>query len=301
MARTKRVPRTTPQAEGYLTSLTRRNAAVETVRKRRTQLAAFASWLEAERAKTLLEVEVDDIEAFLDTRAITSPASTRGWTATFRSFYEWAIDHELLTVSPMRRVKDPRMPRRVPRPIADKELHRILSIASRRRHDYMHAFLALAAYGGLRCCEIATIRGEDVDFDNGLLTVRGKGGHHRVIPMHPRIKQALGALLVPGRGPVFLTHTKKRNPITAGLVSSSINTYLTTFGIDATAHQLRHWFGTNVYRESQDLRLTQELMGHASPVTTAAYAAFDSTKTRGVIRSLRAKAGDSEVHATASG
>jgi site-specific recombinase XerC len=50
--------------------------------------------------------------------------------------------------------------------------------------------------------------------------------------------------------------------------------YLRSVGVDATAHQLRHWFGTTVYARSKDLRLTQELMGHASRATTAIYTAW---------------------------
>jgi len=57
-------------------------------------------------------------------------------------------------------------------------------------------------------------------------------------------------------------------------VSLAISAYLRRLGVPASAHQLRHWFGTSIYGSTHDLRLTQELMGHQSPVTTAGYTAW---------------------------
>ena len=57
-------------------------------------------------------------------------------------------------------------------------------------------------------------------------------------------------------------------------------------GVSATAHQLRHWFATNLYQKTRDLRLTQEMMGHADPSTTAIYTAFDLRDATDAVQSL---------------
>ncbi len=69
-------------------------------------------------------------------------------------------------------------------------------------------------------------------------------------------------------------------------VSQMVNRYLHSIGIAKTAHCLRHSFATNIYRTTRDLRLTQELMGHASPATTAIYAACDMEKAAPAVAAL---------------
>ena len=74
---------------------------------------------------------------------------------------------------------------------------------------------------------------------------------------------------------------------TPASVSRTINTYLHSLQIRSTAHTLRHWFATNTYRDSRDIILTQNLMGHADMATTAIYAAADQSKSAGVVFGLR--------------
>ena len=69
-------------------------------------------------------------------------------------------------------------------------------------------------------------------------------------------------------------------------MSEVIRAYLRGIGVDATAHQLRHWFATGVYGATHDIRVTQEL-GHASPNTTAIYVAFSAIDARAAVASLR--------------
>jgi site-specific recombinase XerD len=61
---------------------------------------------------------------------------------------------------------------------------------------------------------------------------------------------------------------------------------MASIGVAATAHQLRHWFATQAYRGSRDLRVVQELLGHASPTTTAIYTAFSRTESVRAVSAL---------------
>jgi site-specific recombinase XerD len=70
-------------------------------------------------------------------------------------------------------------------------------------------------------------------------------------------------------------------------MSATIGRYLRDLGIDATAHQLRHWFATNVYAAGHDIRVTQELLGHSNPSTTSRYVAFSAVAAEAAVKSLR--------------
>lgn len=69
-------------------------------------------------------------------------------------------------------------------------------------------------------------------------------------------------------------------PMAPWNVSCAVNTLMADMQIEATCHCLRHWYGTKVYRASKDLRVTQALMGHASPNTTVGYVAFSAQDAR---------------------
>jgi len=69
-------------------------------------------------------------------------------------------------------------------------------------------------------------------------------------------------------------------------VSSTVNRYLDELGIDATVHQARHWFATSIYTRTHDIRVTQELLGHSDPSTTAAYIAYSHIDAAAAVASL---------------
>ena len=226
-----------------------------------------------------------DIEGWLDGKDLC-PRSRANYTSDICAFYEWAVRSEVLVVNPARRIDRPRLPRIVPRPISDTDLAEALDQA----HPVMRAWLALAAYAGFRCIEIARLRREDVldTREPPLLVVAdGKGGHQRVLPLHPEVGSALRCL-GPCRGG-WMFPSRGLHPYSEHTVSVYGNRYLRDLGIEATMHQLRHWFGTQVYATSRDLRLTQELMGHRSPVTTSGYAAWATSEAADVVGRLAVK------------
>jgi integrase len=108
------------------------------------------------------------------------------------------------------------------------------------------------------------------------MLVTGKGGNQRTVPLHPKVREALSML--PADDGLYVIPRMdgwKDRHLHPGRISGMINEYLHEMGIPDTAHSLRHRFGTDFYRASKDIRLTQEIMGHSSPTTTATYAAAD--------------------------
>ena len=146
--------------------------------------------------------------------------------------------------------------------------------------------LSLAAFAGLRCQEIAGLERDDVLEAKGLLRIRhGKGGKERIVPLHPDVQSALRCLPMPKTG--YLFRRPQGGRFTANWMSVCVSKYLAEINVNATAHQLRHWFGTEIYASTHDIRVTQELLGHSDPVTTAGYIAYSHVDAAAAVASLK--------------
>lgn len=254
----------------------RRNLAAGTITRRRYCLDDLARHV---APKSLTDVTADDIDQLLDTKNLS--ARTRyAWLSHLHAFYVWAIRHGHADHDPTATIDRPRLDRGLPRPIADDDL----ALALRSADLMMSAWVALGAYAGLRCAEIAGLTRENVLEGEGLLRVLGKGRKERMIPLHPLVLSRLRAHGLPRTGPVFVNGEGR--PFSPARVSRMIAVYFDDLGIEATAHQLRHWFGSRSYRECADIRVVQELLGHSSPTTTAIYTAFSPGRASAAVASL---------------
>jgi len=245
----------------------RRGLRPQTILVRRIMLDGAARQL----PDGLVGATKGQLETWLDRRSL-SDRGRSAYVSHLKAFYAWAVDEEELPNDPTRKIRAPKYRRTVPRPIPTDELIRALDAAT----PQMRCWLLLGAYGGLRCCEMAGLDREDVLEGEGLLRItQGKGGTERVIPLHPDVMAALVALPMPESGVIF-RRPWCRDRWPAHSLSDVLNTYLHALGIKSTAHSLRHWFGTTIYQLTKDIRLTQELMGHSGPNTTAIYTKVDS-------------------------
>jgi integrase len=200
---------------------------------------------------------------------------------TYRShvcnFYAWCVEEGLLDVDPSARVPKIRRHRRVPRPITEADLATALRGADPR----MRAWLLLMSYAGLRCLEVSALRPADLKVGPpAVLRLRvTKGGHEAIVPAHPLIVDALGALRVEA-GAWW--------QVGPNGVSVETSRYLKSVGVDATAHQLRHYAGTAWYEASgHDLLTTQQLLRHASVASTQGYAQISPTRTSEVALAMK--------------
>lgn len=159
-------------------------------------------------------------------------------------------------------IRRPPIPLGVPRPVSEADLSAMLTVARGRGR----AWILLGAYCGLRSHESAKVAAEDLETTTSghNLRVLGKGGHLAVVPCPPVVVAELRRW--PGPGRLWPTAT-------AGSVQTTIRRVAQAAGVRCTSHQLRHRYGTAAYSTSRDLLLTQQLMRHRSPATTAGYAA----------------------------
>lgn len=222
--------------------------------------------------RPLLDLDPADLDAWQSTLGLLSLETQRSYKVQVRGFYQWAVeDAHLLDHNPADVLVLPKVPRGLPRPISERDLERAL----REAPPLIRLCLELAAYEGLRAKEIAALERSDVldTADPPALVLHGKGGKVRVIPLSPHPLHSLIEYGMPRRGRII---TINGRPIPPKRVSKLVNDYLHRIGIPETLHQLRHRFGTQALRANGgDIRQVQELMGHASPATTAIYTLID--------------------------
>lgn len=244
--------------EDHLRHLRRRNLRPSTIEQRGRALRRLG------RGHDLARISGEEIEDWLDARDLT-PSSRASEISHIRGFYRWAVMEDVLDSDPTLRVVRPRVPKRLPRPMPEPDLAMAVELAPQP----IRSMLMIAAFAGLRACEISRLEGEHVlPADGVLLVMEDKGGGMSSVPIAPPLRAVFAGL--PRSGPLFLlTDGRRMRPHN---VSHWCNNYLHSIGIGHTLHTLRHRFGTAVYEASgRDLRATQELLRHKTPVSTALY------------------------------
>lgn len=263
-----------PLINAHLAHLRLAGYRPESVRARSVVLTAWDNNL-ADHGLDLVTATRLHVEAWLGREGLAL-ATRRAYRSHLRGLYRWAKDEGHLSADPTDRVPPVRVPRGAPRPLDHDHLVQALDTADLR----MRAWLLLMALCGLRCLEVAGLRPEDVRVEpdgTGLLFLRvTKGGASAWQPAHPEVLRALRAL--PVRGGVWWDCSPRQ-------VGVAVAAHLQSCGITATAHQLRHSAATLWYRASGgDLLVTQQLLRHANPQSTAGYAALDPTRPAEVVR-----------------
>jgi integrase/recombinase XerC len=265
---TPRAIRLEPVAERHLRHLEQRGLSENTVYGRRRFLVRLTASLPVPPA----EATAAHLARWRD-RLDVAPDTTGRYVSHARAFYAWLADQGIRADNPAAKLPAPRRRKRLPRPIGEQDLFDALDAAPAR----IRTWLALAGWCGLRACEIAGLRRENVveTASPPVLIIAEdatKGRAERAIPPSGFVVDELAAYGLPASGYVFRRCDGRPEPNRAWLISGITNRYLRDRGIPATLHTLRHRLGTQAYRTSHDLLAVQGLRGHASPVTTAGYA-----------------------------
>lgn len=268
----------------------RRNLSPNTIGLRDRQLKLY----EKEIGKPIGQATRDSINAFLDGRLTKSgepiSAKTRScYLTTFSAYFEWLNEEGEETPNPITKSMRPKVKAGMPNPIPEKALEKAIAQtyelrgtkANPDRGPQMRAWLQLAARAGLRAMEISKLTVEDVDYETNRITITGKGGKTRRIPISKDVKKALSELsYTPESGRFFPTTTPAS-------VSQKSNRYLHGLGIQHSLHKGRHRFGTQFYSASgNDILQTQRVLGHSSPATTANYADVDDEEAQTAILAI---------------
>lgn len=216
-------------------------------------------------------------------RSGLSASSMANKLSALRSFYEYLLRQGLVAANPARALNAPKQGRPLPKNLDVDSMSHLLttgddSLLGLRDTAMMELFYA----SGLRLAELVGLDLADVDLNERLLRVMGKGGKERMVPFGNTARDAVlawlkvrGELCQPGEPALFLSKHKKRISTRAVQQRLSVWAKRQQVGQQVHPHKLRHSFATHMLESSGDLRVVQELLGHANLSTTQIYTHLD--------------------------
>lgn len=193
-----------------------------------------------------------------------------------RGFYTWAAARGHYRANPMAGMPKPPKGPQIPAPCSDEQLALAMTAPA---FPWRRAVM-LAAYAGLRCCEIATVTSGDLV--DGRLRVHGKGRKVRMVPLAPVLLAELAGVVGP------LCPGARGRSLTAAVLSKDQSDVWRRLGLPAgfTMHKMRHWFATRLLETGVDVRVVQVLMGHSSLTSTEGYLAVTDARTAAAVQRL---------------
>jgi len=285
-----------------------RGQAEHTQRTYAALLNKFVAWAGVQGLTDWRSVELRHLMAFLQHERERGPAnapkdSPRRLSsesvyleiAALRAFYRFAENEKLLPANIAENLSLPRRWQRLPKALTSREIEKLLAPETPETPPNLcdQAVLELAYASGLRLAELRGVRLEQLHLEAGFINVIGKGNKERVVPVG---RQAVAALqryleagrprLVTPRSPANVFLTKRGTPFAAVTLWLRIKQRVRRAGIgrNVTPHMLRHSFATHLLEHGADLRVIQELLGHANISTTEVYTHVTGQRLREVHR-----------------
>jgi integrase/recombinase XerD len=222
-----------------------------------------------------------------------APTSLRRRAASIRGFYRFAFGEGLIAVDVAQHIDLPRQPRLLPETLTVDETVRLIDAAPDLR---ARALLELLYAAGLRISEALNLDVEDLSLDGAFVRVIGKGDRERLVPIGDLAIDWLRRWLLEGRpallalghvapdrgGPVFIGDRGRR--LARQQAFAIVKSTARTAGLASrvSPHTLRHSFATHLLEGGADLRIVQELLGHASISTTQLYTHLTGERVREV-------------------
>lgn len=199
--------------------------------------------------------------------------------ASLGGFLGFLYEEDLLPANPAKRLESPKVPASKPKPASDAAVDGALAQAS----DRVQLMVILGSLVGLRAMEIAQVHSDDVelDEDGAVLRIVGKGSKTRFVPLSDDVAEKIMS-----DEPRYLFPGRMSGHISSAYVSRLVSKVLPP---GVTCHKLRHRFATLAYKGSgHNIRVVQELLGHASVATTQMYTGVGAGEMRQAVLSVAA-------------
>lgn len=272
-----------------------RGAAAHTIEAYTRDLSEFLGFLAAERTSAR-DVSPDRVRAFLAklSRKGLAPTSRARKLSAIRQFFRFLLAEGIRSDDPCSAIDSPKLGRPLPKILSLAEVERLLDTASRRakidgdgrgrlRALRLHALLETLYASGLRVSELISLSRNVLTADDRVLTIKGKGGRERLVPLNDAAREALAAhlaasdadeakarresawLFPSGNGTEHLTRQRFGQELKALALDAGIDPER------VSPHVLRHAFASHLLERGADLRTVQQLLGHADISTTQIY------------------------------
>jgi integrase/recombinase XerD len=221
--------------------------------------------------------------------------------AALRAFYRFAENEKLLPTNVAENLSLPRRWQRLPKALSNDEIKKLLEPEKPETPENLcdQAVLELGYASGLRLAELKNLRLEQLHLDAGFINVIGKGNKERVVPVGKMAVAALNRYLEAGRpklvspkSPANVFLTRRGTPFAAVTLWLHIKQRVRHAGVsrNITPHMLRHSFATHLLEHGADLRVIQELLGHANISTTEIYTHVTGNRLRDIHKKFHPRA-----------
>jgi len=272
-----------------------RNASAYTVRNYTRDLLDFFNFVKSERITSLNEVDKHVVRGYLShlVKEGFVKASIARKLSAIRSFYRYLLREEITTVSPVANTSSPKLDKRLPSFLPPEEIRRLLESPdlSTPQGQRDRAIMELLYASGLRVSELVSLDLAEVNLNTNEIRVWGKGAKERVVLIGKPAATALSTYLSQGR-PELLGKKKTDalfvNRYGRRLVERRVQRIIEKYGHVAGIskrihpHMLRHTFATHLLDGGADLRVVQELLGHANLSSTQIYTHVTKSQARKV-------------------
>jgi integrase/recombinase XerC len=281
---------------------TERGLSDLTIRNYRNDLAPLFDFMQIQGLNSIAELNRMNLREYLgwlvDIGYVRSSVVRK--LSTLRSFLKWLIRDGIINTDPLPKRGVLNKTRRLPRFLSKDEVGKLLDVVDSTTTIGLRdlALLELIYAAGLRVSEVHKLNLNDINIGNQELIVTGKGSKQRVALIGKPATYAIQRYINHGRikldrkgntKALFVNQSGYR--LTQRTIQKKVNYYSKLAGLkDVHTHTLRHSFATHLLDGGADLRVVQELLGHASPSTTQLYTHVTSSEARQVYLSAHPRA-----------
>ncbi|MHA8138646.1 tyrosine recombinase XerC [Lactobacillaceae bacterium Scapto_B20] len=262
--------------------------STQTIKAYTNDLKEFKKVAEGKKDKSLLdanEIEVENYLNFLNHKGDERNTILRKISAV-RSFYNYLIKNDFTTNQPLEYIHLKKKQNHLPKFLYPNEVKELFKSAHNGTNEQLIprnvAILEVLFSTGLRVSECINLNLSNIDIDNRVMDVFGKGQKQRYVPFSPETRQAIKVYLKKTRAPLMQKYhqshdqlfiNNRGNPITARGIEYILDAVLKNSDLDSNIypHMFRHTFATDMLNNGADLRSVQELLGHSSLSTTQIY------------------------------
>ena len=263
----------------------------------RASLEHFAAWAVLKNVSSPDEAQPPLLSEFLisEKKRGLSATSIKLEAVALRVFFRFLTARGRIPSDPAEKLPIPRIPQTLPQPLSQLEMAKLVEAPTGDTPLEIRdrALLELLYACGLRIAEACTLRLENLDEEGGVVRVTGKGNKTRLVPVGRAALDCLKIYLTAAR-PKLLSRRSgaaiflsvRGYPLTPARIWQLVRYYAKRAGIEEAVHphQLRHSFATHLLAGGADLRIIQEMLGHASIATTQIYTQVDRSQLKSVHR-----------------
>ena len=238
--------------------------------------------------KDLLKLSNKELEKYITTLEEYAPSTVSRNISSIKGFYNYMMKVNKISNNPSELIKEPKLGIHLPEYLTVDEVNRLLDIDIKNNYDYRNkAILELMYATGLRISEVISLEFKNIDFDDCIVRIIGKGSKERIVPINDYALDALkdyidiarpNMLIKGDNNYLFLNNHGTK--MTRQGIFKMIKKECQLKGIDKniSPHTLRHTFATHLLENGADLRVIQELLGHSDISTTQIYTHVSNDK-----------------------